>query len=435
MTARKASNARESQAPSSDKSGNVSDVTCLGCGCLCDDLQVACGGDSAVNVVTDCSLGRQWFSSHWPIHLSSPAEHDAWIEGRSVTVSQAISAAATTVREARQPLIYGLVDSATDGQRAAIAIAQQVGAVVDTPLSQQCGPIHLGLQHVGQVTATLGEIRQRADLVVFWDCDPMTTHPRFVQRYCPLESGDLPHRRIMTIGASSATSKIAGQHISWSSEVLPLVWAVRGCLTDSPMRTPPADGLERDRYDVAGSIVRELLEAKYAAVFFATTDAETSMAFLRMIRDVNRTTRCVGATLGAAGNVTGSANVLAWSTGFPFAMRTVRGYPEFGPGELTASQLIQRREVDVAIVIGNLGTPSIRSTFNELTQQQIPVIHIGPLRPDQPVAVDIHADSPAVCSASTVYRNDGVPLPLRPTALESSSEVDVLRQLLAAMMA
>src|SRR5262249_39521815 len=36
---------------------------------------------------------------------------------------------------------------------------------------------------VGKVTCTLGEVRNRADLVVFWGSDPLTTHPRHWERY------------------------------------------------------------------------------------------------------------------------------------------------------------------------------------------------------------------------------------------------------------
>jgi len=36
----------------------------------------------------------------------------------------------------------------------------------------------LALQRVGRVSATLGEIKNRADVVVFWGADPMVSQPR-----------------------------------------------------------------------------------------------------------------------------------------------------------------------------------------------------------------------------------------------------------------
>ncbi len=39
------------------------------------------------------------------------------------------------------------------------------------------------LQRVGEVTCTLGEIKNRADLIVVWRADPLESHPRLFSRY------------------------------------------------------------------------------------------------------------------------------------------------------------------------------------------------------------------------------------------------------------
>ena len=31
--------------------------------------------------------------------------------------------------------------------------------------------------------------RERADLVIYWGCDPVTTHPRHIERYAPPRPG------------------------------------------------------------------------------------------------------------------------------------------------------------------------------------------------------------------------------------------------------
>jgi len=41
----------------------------------------------------------------------------------------------------------------------------------------------LAFQRVGRVSATLGEVKNRADVVVFWGADPVVSHPRHWQRY------------------------------------------------------------------------------------------------------------------------------------------------------------------------------------------------------------------------------------------------------------
>ena len=47
----------------------------------------------------------------------------------------------------------------------------------------------LAAQEAGRASATLGEIRNRADVVVFWGVDPARRYPRFWSRYAPEPSG------------------------------------------------------------------------------------------------------------------------------------------------------------------------------------------------------------------------------------------------------
>lgn len=93
------------------------------------------------------------------------------------------------MQRADYPLIYGLSRSATPGQRAAIALAERLGAAIDTTASLCHGPSIMALQEVGEVTCTLGEIRNRADLIVFWGCHPAVSHPRHAERYSVFPPG------------------------------------------------------------------------------------------------------------------------------------------------------------------------------------------------------------------------------------------------------
>src|SRR5262249_2921371 len=44
-------------------------------------------------------------------------------------------------------------------------------------------PSVVALQDAGESTCSLGEVRNRADLVVFWGSDPLASHPRHLERY------------------------------------------------------------------------------------------------------------------------------------------------------------------------------------------------------------------------------------------------------------
>ena len=80
-------------------------------------------------------------------------------------------------------MVYGLSRSATEGQRAAIALADRIGASIDTTASLCHAPSVMALQAAGESTGTLGEFKNRADLVIYWGSNPVVSHPRHMERY------------------------------------------------------------------------------------------------------------------------------------------------------------------------------------------------------------------------------------------------------------
>ena len=178
----------------------VTNVACPGCGCVCDDLTLTVTGDRLVGVEKACAVGEQWFYRHADARRSAVE-----VDGRVVEFGTAVSRAAELLRASNWPLVYGLSRSATSGQRAAVALAESIGAVIDTTASLCHGPSIMALQAVGEVTCSLGEVRNRADLVIFWGCDPATTHPRHAERYSVLAAGKFTpngraDRRVVMIG-------------------------------------------------------------------------------------------------------------------------------------------------------------------------------------------------------------------------------------------
>ena len=95
----------------------------------------------------------------------------------------------------------------------------------------------------GRVSATLGEVRHRADLVVFWSVDPVSTHPRHLERYSVEPRGRfVPEgrgaRAVVVLDAErSATAERADVFVTCSTEaaVSRSLWtprAMRSCRGD-----------------------------------------------------------------------------------------------------------------------------------------------------------------------------------------------------------
>ncbi|MFB3090191.1 MAG: formylmethanofuran dehydrogenase subunit B, partial [Gammaproteobacteria bacterium] len=164
----------------------VKNATCTFCGCVCDDMDLTVDLDEKriTKAKNACVLGRAWFKEHtigdWPV---------AMIDGKEVSKEEAIEEAAQTLVKAKFPIIYGLSDTTCEAQRQAVAISDIIRGTIDTTTSVCHGPTGLAFQGVGESTMSLGEVKNRADLVIYWGGNPAASHPRHFTRYTVTPKG------------------------------------------------------------------------------------------------------------------------------------------------------------------------------------------------------------------------------------------------------
>ena len=159
-------------------------VACTVCGCVCDDLRITVEEGRISKCEGACRPAEPWF-----LGQGSSRPSVALIDGQPAPLDAAVVQAADILRATSSPLIYGLSRSSTDGQRAAIALGERIGATIDRTASLCHAPSVVALQEVGEVTCTLGEVKNRADLVIFWGSNPVESHPRHFERYSLLPKG------------------------------------------------------------------------------------------------------------------------------------------------------------------------------------------------------------------------------------------------------
>src|SRR5262245_30584860 len=152
----------------------VSSATCTFCGCVCDDIELHADEARILNAKHACGLGASWFRHH----TAERAHPDAIVDGRPASLDAAIEAAAGYLHAANQPLVYGLSNATSEAQREAVLLAEAIGGAIDSHTSLCHGPTEIGSQLAGKVTCTLGEVTNRADLIVYWGANPAESHPR-----------------------------------------------------------------------------------------------------------------------------------------------------------------------------------------------------------------------------------------------------------------
>src|SRR5215470_2608140 len=162
----------------------VSNATCTFCGCVCDDMELSVEGHKITKAKNACVLGKAWFLNH---HVEERPV--ATVEGKPATLEEAVERAAQILAGARYPIVYGLSDTTCEAQRVAVAIADRIGGCIDTTTSVCHGPSGMAFQGVGEVTCSLGEVKNRADFVLFWGSNPAESHPRHWGRYSTMPKG------------------------------------------------------------------------------------------------------------------------------------------------------------------------------------------------------------------------------------------------------
>ena len=335
----------------------IENVACTVCGCVCDDLRITVEGGRITRAEGACSLAEPWF-----LGQDSRRPPIAEIEGRPASLETGIVHAAEILRASRAPLIYGLSRSSTEGQRAAVDLADRLGATIDTTASL-CPAPTVALQLAGQSTCSLGEVKNRADLVIFWGTNPVQSHPRHFERYSVLPAGKFvpggrADRTVVVVDVQqSASADAADLFIPVEQgEDFEALWTLRSLIRGVPVEATASTGAPLALLtDLAG----RMKSCRFGIVFFGLglsmhgVGHRSVEALFRLVTDLNDFTRFYARRMRVPGDVAGADSVLAWQTGYPFSVNLARGYPRYNPGEFSAQDLLEQHEVDACLLVGS----------------------------------------------------------------------------------
>jgi formylmethanofuran dehydrogenase subunit B len=380
----------------------VDDVPCLACGCLCDDIGLTVRDGRIIDARRACEVGVRWFlTDREPVDLP-----DATVDGLPAIHDVALDRAMAILRASRSPVVLGLSNSSCESQRAAVALGDRIGAVMALSHEAEASSRLAAYQRIGRVSATLGEVKSRADVIVFWGVDPVVTHPRHFERYSVDAKGRFaPEKRLVLVADERETETMKRADASLilrRGERLGILQTLRrmtrGEWEDEALR-PWIDALSSARYGAW------FLGTRFGDDMF--TSAE-QVEFMMLMRELNERSRFVALPLGEAGNPAGAENVLAWQTGYPSNVSLARGFPSFEPERGSLGDRLNSGEFDAAVIVGDVEPPG--------GIERIPTIAIGPKATSSGASwsVGMAASIPGISGGGTVMRCDGVMLPLRP---------------------
>jgi formylmethanofuran dehydrogenase subunit B len=403
----------------------LTDIVCPFCGSLCDDGEVVVEDEKIVETRNLCTIGTAKFMNAQDRHhrITKPMTREKG-ELKEATFDKAIKKAAEILVKSERPLFYGFSSTECDATRVGFELAEEVNAIIDTCATVCHGPSIIAVQEVGLPGCTLGQVKNRADVIVYWGCNPAHAHPRHMARYTTFirgffrEQGKMDRTLIVVDTRNTDTAKLADHFL----QVKPgydyeLFDAFRAAIKGLPIRGEDVGGVPVSKIQ---EVAEQMKNAGFGVIFFGLGLTMTRGKHrnvenaISLTTDLNKYAKWVIWPMRGHYNVTGFCMVANWQSGYPYAIDYQRGFPYYNPGETTSNDVLQREEVDAVLAIS--ADPVSHWPASSISYMaKLPLISIEPhINPTTELASVILPPAVAgVENEGTAYRMDQVPIRLR----------------------
>jgi formylmethanofuran dehydrogenase subunit B len=447
----------------------VKAVTCPVCGSLCDDIELTIEDERIVKVKNGCAMCEAKFLGYNSEHRVLKPLIRKNGEFVKVSLREAIKKAAEILAEANYPILYGWSSTSCEAIRVGLALAEEIGGVIDNTSVVCHGPSILSIQDVGIPSCTLGQIRHRADLIIYWGSDPWSAHPRHIERYTAFSQGRFEKsawksyiakikaltvkkkiesaiKRLIPKKTPSAPQYLKGEPpptlsregrkliivdvrrtktaemADYFIQVEPnsdyeLLQTLRALIRDHEVEVEAVAGVPVEYLEEVADL---MVNCNFGVLFFGLGLTMSSGklrnvdAALSLIRDLNMRTKFVIMPMRGHFNVTGANTVFTWQTGYPYAVDFSMGYPRYNPGETSVVDVLLRRESDAALIVASDPVANFpQKAVEHLVKNPLVVIDPHMNATAQMANVVLPSAFVGIEASGTAYRMDHVPLPLK----------------------
>jgi len=372
-----------------------------------------------------CAIGSEKFNlQRTEVRVTRPRLRQPDGTYKEISYEEAVDWTARMLVKSRKTLMFGWINTSCQAMSVGHAIAEKVGGIVDNGATVCHGPSLIAIEDVGITTCTLGEVKNRADCVIFWGCNPAHVHPRHMSRYSIFPRGFFTKegakgRKIFCIDCRyTDTARSSDLFIQveqgYDYEFMDaLRTALNGGNIKKSVAGVPAEQIQK--------LAEDFKRAKFGVIFLGMGLAQSvgrnhniDMA-INLTYDLNRYTKFVVMPMRVQGNVTGSGEVLGWQYGFPFAVDLSRGdQARHQTGETTAIDLLVRDEVEACLFVAADPAASfpIEATIHASKKPMVTIDpHINCTTEISDLHIPVAVDGVETCGC--VYRMDTIPLEMR----------------------
>jgi formylmethanofuran dehydrogenase subunit B len=345
-------------------------TVCTACALLCDDGVVRPAEGRFERL---CERGAESFRRH---HAAPRAA--AKIDGRPADMAAAIAAAAARLSAARRVLVTGLNDLTIEGVTKACDVAETLGAAIAPAIDEACHPGGSMIARCGEITAAWEELRDRADLVIFWGHDPADSHPRFVERFV---APPLPFpRRTIAVGRVPLRLPPSADHVHLPLDADDDDVDLARLLLASVLERPLGAAPERLR-DAALALRSAIDAARCVGIVTGRPDplGLSAWGVIGVVRALSRRLPAFEVPLDSgahAPNAAGAKAVLTWRYG---ANASTARAGDAGGSPAEAIDLVATGAVDAILALGRLPPHVDEAILNRIDPRG--VIRIAPDAP------------------------------------------------------
>lgn len=407
--------------PITDYDEEVMNCSCSYCGNNCDDITYLLKDKKIVGVRHACRIGASKIINDQDQRLLNPLVRNDEGLLEETTWDVALDKTARLLYESDRPVLYGWGETSVEAIKKGIKIAEKTGAVMDNQSTICHGSSIQAFQNVGHPVMTLGEVKNRADVVVYVGTNPMDDHPRHLSRYTTFPEGFFrkngrKDRTVITLDPKyTNTAKVSDEWIQFNmNEDYLLFDALRMLLKGESLDEEEIAGVPTSQLE---NLIQIMKNAEYGALFFGLGVSQTLGKqknvdmLIQLVEDLNRYSKWSMLPMRGFFNVSGFNIALTSETGYPYGVDFSRGYPRFMVGETTTIDLLNRREPDFFMAISaDPGVQFPGYTIKHLVN--IPTIQIDTHWGPYTELADIVLPSTRVGveTEGTAYRMDSIPL-------------------------
>lgn len=162
-------------------------ITCPGCALLCDDIEVIVENNTIKETRNACRRGAARMKGC--VNRLAPS-----VAQKGTDFENAIKKAAEILKNAKSPMLFGFSNSTCEAQIKGIQLAKKLNCIIDDTSSFCQGLLIERILQKKFRTCTLEDVRNNADVLVYWGSDAQDSQPRHLSRFSYFPRGEARQR-------------------------------------------------------------------------------------------------------------------------------------------------------------------------------------------------------------------------------------------------